>query len=101
MVRGADVLDSLYRAIESFSDERKSVLKKEAIGRIVLAMDTLYADGTRRPSLMYSRKPPNNASFMAYRRYFAMQTDFGTAYRRQFGGNIRKMVAYYKLNHPR
>ena len=101
MVRGADVLDSLYRATEAFSDDRKRVLKKEAIGHIVLAMDTLYADSTRRPSLMYSRKLPNNATFMAYRRYFAMQTDFGTAYRGQFGGDIRKMVVYYKLNHPR
>lgn len=101
MVRSSDVLDSLYKTLESMPGDQKRKMKKTVLRRIVMAMDTLYSDTTRRPSRLYEKKLPNNATFMSYRRYYALQTDFSSAYQSRFNSDIRKLVAYYKVNHPK
>jgi predicted aminopeptidase len=101
-LRGANLLDSLYKstAFKKSAESIRQLQKQNLIRLIVHSTDTLeMAD-----SVNYSKRrwmePPNNAFFMSFIRYQAMQTDFSLTYKIQFKGDIRSMIDYYRKKYP-
>lgn len=97
MLDGARQLDSLYQTYqEEWPEEKKAKLKKEFIEEIVNRLDTLGLENEERFLRRFRKRPPNNAYFMAYRRYREKQNEFEEEYRRDFDSNLRKYIAYLK-----
>ncbi len=97
MLTGAQKLDSLYQTFEEdWPQEKKAKLKKNFIEEIVNRLDTLGLENEARFLKRFREKPPNNAYFMAYRRYREKQNEFEEEYRRDFDSNLRKYIAYLK-----
>lgn len=102
MLRGADKLDNLYHT-QSFirtSDSVKLNLKTAVIKEIVSAADTLVLPTMPNARNYFSKQLPNNAWFMSYIRYRAMQTDFSVQWKEKFNGDILKMIRYYRKHYP-
>ena len=102
MLRGADVLDSLYKSsvFTSFPDSIKTKLKADLIRVIVIQADTLKTTGLQKSSRYFQKHLPNNAYFMSFIRYQAMQTDFTKTYRDQFSEDILLMIRFYQKKFP-
>lgn len=102
MLRGADVLDSLYKSsvFISYPDSIKSKSKADLIRNIILRADTLNTTGFQKSSEYFRKHLPNNAYFMSFIRYQAMQTDFTKTYRDQFYGDILHMIRFYREKFP-
>jgi hypothetical protein len=99
-LRGANVLDSLYDAIQNFPLEQKKEAKKKAMTRIVETMDTLTQFNNKTPSKRFEKKLPNNSYFLSFRRYQSKQVDLTEMFRQQFSSNFKKMVDFYKAEYP-
>jgi predicted aminopeptidase len=94
-------LDSLYN---TFSEKDPVALKKQKkelfIRRIVDAIDTIsFSDGKRR-SGRFAKKLPNNAYFMSYKTYESKHDTMKDDWVRLFGGDLTKMINYYKGEYP-
>lgn len=100
MLRGFDILDSLYRAIQNLPVEQKQMLKQTAIRNIIHFSDTLNLKRLRNPATLYTDSLPNNAYFMNFKRYQSKQEDFTTDWLHRFGGNLRGYIAYLKKKYP-
>ena len=102
MLRGAKILDSLYKSsvFISYPDSIKSKSKADLIRNIVLQADTLETTGLQKSSEYFRKHLPNNAYFMSFIRYQAMQTDFTKTYRDQFSGDILHMIRFYREKFP-
>jgi len=101
MIRGANDLDSLYKAMNaSLSIQQKKALKEEAISKIVNATDTLLLNQKERYRRYISSLNPNNAYFMSYLRYRGeleiLEREFQEIYR----SDIRAMLSAYKQKYP-
>ncbi len=97
ILRGADLLDSLYTAmtLDSAAFDREMV-KKEAINEIIISFDTLnlYEKGRYRRFLREKRI--NNAFFMSYLRYRGDFTFFEKELRDNFKGDLKRYFAHFK-----
>lgn len=100
MLRGYDILDSLYDAIQNLPDAQKQSAKQSVIRNIIRASDSLNLRWLRNPSKIYTDSVPNNAYFMNFKRYQSKQDDFTREWQGRFSGNLRDYIAYLKKKYP-
>jgi predicted aminopeptidase len=101
MLRGGNVLDSLYSTMkETDTEAERKSKKEEAIAKIVDAMDTLSLELNKNPSQRFKSKLPNNAYFINFRQYQASQELFFQEWENQFQKDLRKYIAYLSSKHP-
>lgn len=101
-LRGAAALDTLYQSknFHRISDSVKLILKSTLIQSIVEKGDTLSLAAMPKPSAYFKKVLPNNAYFLSFIRYQAMQTDFRTVFERDFQSNVLKMISTYREKFP-
>lgn len=100
LLRGSNLLDSLYNTWSSSDTEVIKQKKKEAlISKIVNEMDTLTLRQFKIPK-RFHEKLPNNDYFLAYRRYQSKQGNFKLELITQYNGNLREMIRDYKSRFP-
>ncbi|GAB4327295.1 MAG: hypothetical protein OHK0038_00930 [Flammeovirgaceae bacterium] len=99
-LRAALYLDTLYQSFTpAMSLEEKKQKKKKALLQIVSSLDTLKFNNP----LYYKYFEdffPNNAFFMAFRRYREKQKEFRDEMNLKFGGNLRQYIDYHKKINP-
>jgi predicted aminopeptidase len=101
MLRGAEVLDSLYASMkESDTDNLKRMRKENVIRKIVDNLDTLSLALTKHPSTRFQGRLPNNAYFMNYRQYQAKQNVFAEEWKSRFGSDLKAYIAYLSGKYP-
>ncbi|MCS6972905.1 MAG: aminopeptidase [Cyclobacteriaceae bacterium] len=100
MLRGYDLLDSLYKGMEGFSDEQKVTLKRKVIRNIISATDTLKLKWLRSPAKTYSDSLPNNTYFMNFKRYQSRQDNFEKEWQSRFRGDLQLYITYLKEKYP-
>jgi len=101
MLRAGQILDTLYTNMnENDPIEIKRAQKKEMISRIVVAMDTLNLQLTKKPSDRFKDRLPNNAYFMNFRQYQASQDDFFMEWEKQFNRDLKRYIVYLSEKYP-
>ncbi len=101
MLRGAKLLDSLYRGMKETDPlSNKKILKEKMIREIVEATDTLSLALTKHPSARFKQQLPNNAYFLSYRQYQAKQTEFGEEWKNRFGGDLKRYIIHMSRKYP-
>ncbi len=101
LLRGSNVLDSLYHSWSANDTEAiKKEKKKALIRKIVDAMDTLTLHQFKIPTERFNEKLPNNDYFLAYRRYQSKQRNFKDELITKYKGNLREMIRDYKSRFP-
>lgn len=101
MLRGTEMLDSLYRTMnETDPIEQKAALKKAAIQKIVFALDTLSLELNKKPSARFSERLPNNTYFINMKRYQSQQDNFWDDLNNNFQGDLRSYILYLTDKHP-
>lgn len=97
MLRGTNVLDSLYQSLtDDQSLEEKKRKKEEVIKKIVWALDTLSLKLVEKPSERFSNRLPNNAYFMSFVQYEAKQNFFELECKVKFHGDLKRYLDYLK-----
>ncbi len=101
LLRGSEALDSLYNSFNGEDNKENKQTEKEAlIRKIVENMDTLTLYKFKIPTKRFNERPPNNDYFLAYRRYQSKQFDFKSELVNRYGGDIKGMIADYKVRFP-
>ena len=96
----AENLDSLYQNFSENTPEEEKKTRKEAfIDSFIEGLQALafYNDGYYR---YFDDERPNNTFFMSRRRYSGQQGQFKQELIADFGGDLRKYLAYLKEKHP-
>lgn len=98
ILRGTQLLDSLYQSMSSdepVSDKKK---KKEAlIQEIMTQADTLSLHVPRKRT---GGRLPNNTYFMSYHLYQARQNNFKQELEEEFDGNLKAYIHYLTNQYP-
>jgi len=101
MLRGAQLLDSLYSTMkEGDSIKHKLFLKGMTIRRIIDSLDTLSLALTKKPSQRYKDKLPNNAYFMNFRQYQSKQNTFWDEWNEKFHRDLKAYIRYLSDKYP-
>ncbi len=101
MLRGATILDSLYKTMtETDPLNQKRLLKESMIQKIVSSLDTLSTTLKQNPGQRFKGKLPNNAYFMNFRRYQAKQDIFWNVYQNDFRSDLKAYIQYISEKHP-
>ncbi|MFZ9982475.1 MAG: aminopeptidase [Cyclobacteriaceae bacterium] len=102
MLRGSEILDSLYQDATFIrsADSVKQRLKTGVISQIVSRTDTLTLPTITGAGRYFKNELPNNAYFMSFIRYRALQTDFSGQWKEKFKGDILEMIRYYREHFP-
>jgi predicted aminopeptidase len=101
MLRGTEMLDSLYNTMkETDPADQKAALKKAAIQKIVLSLDTLSLTINKKPSERFKDRLPNNTYFINMKRYQSQQEFFWDDMNRNFAGDLKTYIRYHKKKHP-
>lgn len=101
MLRGSELLDSLYRSMaDEMPIDQKKRLKEESIRRIVHSLDTLTLTINLKPSDRFKERLPNNTYFMNMKRYQSKQDIFWDELKNDFNGNLRGYISYLSEKHP-
>lgn len=101
MLRGTEMLDSLYKTMsENDSLETKKKLKREAIQKIVYALDTLTLLKHQKPSERFRERLPNNTYFINMKRYQEKQETFWGDYNANFKGDLKYYIRYLSDKYP-
>ena len=101
MLRGTKMLDSLYKTMkETDPVEQKSALKKAAIEKIVVLLDTLSLTVNKKPSARFKDRLPNNTYFINMTRYQSKQEFFWEELNKNFSGDLKAYIRYHKEKHP-
>lgn len=101
MLRGTELLDSLYKTMsENDPVEKKQALKKAAIQQIVANLDTLSLVLNPKPSARFSERLPNNTYFINMKRYQSQQDVFWDDMNKNFRGDLRVYILYLTDKHP-
>jgi len=101
MLRGSELLDSLYRSMEeSTAIDLKKKLKQESIKRIVQSLDTLSLTINYKASDRFKERLPNNTYFMNMKRYQSKQDIFWDEFKVDFKGNLRAYIRHLSEKHP-
>lgn len=99
ILRGTQLLDSLYQSMppdEPVSDKKK---KKEALIReIITQADTLSLHVPRKRTA--GGRLPNNTYFMSYHLYQARQNNFKQELEEEFKGNLKAYIHYLTNKYP-
>ena len=97
MLRGLRQLGRLY---ESFPEEmpvvEKEAAKQALIEEIIARTDTLPVENAASYQNYLKAKEPNNALFMSYNRYRGEQEALARQFHERFGGDIGRLLEYYK-----
>ncbi|QHT66593.1 aminopeptidase [Rhodocytophaga rosea] len=100
ILRGADLLDSLYKNFTStVTRATKDTLKYHLIRKIMDTADTLTYAGVRSDTnrVVEKEEPlPNNTYFADFIRYRARQNQFEQEFRTKFKSDFKKYLAYLK-----
>lgn len=100
ILKAARSLDSLYQSFpENLPEAEKKRLKTKAIGKICQDFQTLTFS-TSLYQNFFEDYTPNNAFFIAYRRYRGKQNQFKTQCKNDFSGNLRAFIAFMKKENP-
>ncbi len=100
VLRGTNLLDSLYKAVKDEPVESKKQKKEMTIRRIVETMDTLTLHTKQKPSKRYEKRLPNNTYFMSYRRYQSKQLFFKEELDKLHSGDMLRMIKAYESKYP-
>lgn len=101
MLRGTELLDSLYKTMkDSDSIEVKKKLKKEAIQKIVNALDTLTLLKHQKPSERFRERLPNNTYFINMKRYQEKQETFWDDYKANFHSDLKYYIKFLSEKYP-
>ncbi len=100
VLQAAKQLDSLYQTFDDTTPIALKLQKKATlISQIRQIPDTLqFASSFYRH--YFDEYEPNNAFFMAYRRYREKQNEFKLQCDRDFGGDLPAFIAYMKQESP-
>ena len=97
VLKGANLLDSLYAGFSSESLEDKQQMKEELITKIVNDIDTVQFYEARDFSKLKNPKNlPNNAFFVGYITYHKDQDEFSKQFNEEFNSNFREYLQYLK-----
>ena len=97
LLRGVDKLDSLYKTFSSSASEQsKAEKKRETIKEIVSTLDTISFHNKARYLKLFSEALPNNAYFLAFRRYDSQKEEMKKELKEKFGRNISAYLNYLK-----
>lgn len=106
VVRGANVLDSLYGTFKPRTPVAvKDSLKWQTIRQIVVASDTLTDGRSQGVRLVKKRRVdklnlPNNAYFIGYLTYRKQQNRFRQEFESRFGHDFGRYLTYLKQTYP-
>lgn len=101
MLRGSQLLDSLYHSFQEKTPiEQRKKLKEASIKKIVLLLDTLSLTINQKPSDRFKERLPNNTYFMNMKRYQSKQDIFWEELRNNFSGDIKEYIHYLSEKHP-
>lgn len=99
ILRGADLLDSLYKNFPpSLTQATKDTLKYNLIRKIMHTADTLTYAGAKAKVDTTQKKEvlPNNTYFAGYIRYRSRQNQFEEEFRNKFNSDFKKYLTYLK-----
>ncbi len=100
VLRGANLLDSLYNGFSNERIEDKQQMKEKLITKIVNDMDTVQFYETRDFSkLKNPENLPNNAFFVGYITYHKDQDEFSKQFNEEFNSNFREYLQYLKTRY--
>ncbi len=97
LLKGAQQLDSLYNSMTSVAEEEKAIKKKEAIEQIVNGIRKADFHNTNYQKV-FDEQLPNNAYFMAQRRYHSQEDTLNLIYA-QNQGSIKMIIDNLKKQH--
>lgn len=101
MLRGTEMLDSLYNTMnENDPVDQKAALKKAAIQKIIVTLDTLSLSINKRPSARFSERLPNNTYFINMTRYQSKQDTFWDELNKNFAGELKTYIRYLEQKYP-
>lgn len=101
VLRGTTLLDSMYSAMpENMPLAEKLILKQNTIRRIVDSMDTLALSSSKKPSLKFKNKLPNNAYFMSFIHYQSGQSELLKEWKEKFNGDLKVYIAFLSERYP-
>lgn len=101
-LQGTQKLDSLYNTFTpKMKKHAKEDLKRQLIKNIVRNLNEIKFKQKEKyrnlvNELLKKENLPNNAYFMAFKRYQSKQKDFKTILMNKFNGDLKEMVGYYK-----
>jgi predicted aminopeptidase len=97
MLRGNEKLDSLYKTFSSTDDENlKRQKKEETIKAIVATLDTVSFHNKARYLRIFSEALPNNAYFLAFKRYDSQKEEMKKELKEKFKSNIKAYLDFLK-----
>ncbi len=102
MLLGYSALDSLYNQadfIASNSTEKENI-KSELLQQIINNLDTITYSNKSIFKKIFGKKLPNNAYFMAYKRYRSKQGSFDSEFETDFNSDIKSFIQYYAKTYP-
>ena len=97
MLKGTQMLDSLYLLMNDFSVLQKKSLKNSMIKTIVHSLDTISFHSPLRFKNIFKNKFPNNAYFLDFIRYDAQKDEMKKSLTGKFNGNIKDYIEFLKL----
>lgn len=101
ILAGAEKLDQLYQGFTTAQSNGIKKAKKDAlIQKIIQSLDTVSFAQPERYQKAFEGENPNNAFFMAYRRYREKQDDFTAVFYQKFKKNLKAYIEYLKHKHP-
>ena len=97
ILKGADLLDSLYTHMSATLDKRaRNNFKRALINEIKMSCDTLNLYEKRRYQRFLEERQVNNAFFMSYLRYRGDFTFFERELKDKFGGDLKRYFEHFK-----
>ncbi len=97
-------LNALYDslAVTNFDIKEKYLLKYRNIAAIMLEAEALPLHNPLKYKWDFSKgKLPDNTYFLAYSNYRKKQTDMEKVFNKIAGGDLKKLIAYYKTVHAK
>ena len=100
VLKGANLLDSLYKGFSNESIEDKQQMKEKLITKIVNDIDTVqFYEARDFSKLKNPENLPNNAFFVGYITYHKDQDEFSKQFNEEFKCNFREYLQYLKMQY--
>ncbi len=100
MVQSANLLDSIYHAIETSSLEEKEESKSSFMALFKQKIDTVDFKNPERYKKLFNGLEMNNAGFISFLNYRERQTQFNEQLKQEFNNDLSKFIAYWKIRYP-
>jgi predicted aminopeptidase len=100
MLRGFNVLDSVYRQLaNNKNSDQKKAIKEKTIRDIVEKLDTLSFQVMKNPKSRLLERLPNNTYFINFRRYEGQQEYFMAECQNRYGNNLKAYIDFLKTQY--